>query len=327
VNTIALYCENLAAFPAARAKDLDLRVKAEGLAPIEAVYALVWPDYPPELPQRPRDNREAFADWRAESGLPVWAWLNATPDQADDAVAIASLDHLLSPDGWWLDIEGPWVQGAKLARLLEAASATGRPRGATLAGASPSHVETDFRELERQGFAVEWQAYFNSRGGNGKPEGPRPDLAVSELYRASFVVESWEYRHRLGAVYGWGKVDEVTADELAEFDSYLRPRAPNAVFGVLPREFGWIVDDGILWPEQPSKPPVGVLMGRAPYAAIRVALNVTRPPVDVLTGEHVGWERAAASARVRRARKRPVSVFLAENATDEVILEIARGAA
>lgn len=313
--SIALFCENLGALSASRVRSLNARLEAEGLSTIEAVYALVWPDYAPPNPPRPQDNRAAFVAWRNEAGVPLWAWFNCSKEQAEDALRIEWLDETLDPDGWLLDIEGEWTKGAKLKTLLEVPAATEKPRSVSLAGIDSSHVEYDYREFERQGYDVDWQAYFNSG------EGPEPGQAIRELYQSSFVIAGWDYRHRLGATYGWGKVMRVERDELARFDSYLRPGSPNAVFGVLPREWGFTVEDRILWPPDPDDPPSGLLMGRTAYARIRCTLNVTRPLPAGLT-----WEGVAATARVASARKRPVSVYLAENASDDVIVAIARGA-
>lgn len=291
------------------------QLQAEGLPGIECVYTLIWPDYPPHIQNHPRDNRLELSAWRQASGIPVWAWLNAQPDQAQDAEDIQELDTLINPDGWLLDIEGPWTKGAKLKTLLDGVPKH-KPRRASLAGTSANHVEYDYRELDRQGFDVEWQAYFNSG------EGPWPADAVREMYQADFVITGQEYRHRVGDRYGWGRVKLVQHQELAVFDSYLRPGQEDSVFGVIPRSWGWTVDDRILWPANPDKPPIGLLMGRVAYPRIRIALNMTRP-----SGITVTWDSAAQSARLPGARKRPLSIYTAENTTDAVVLEVARAGA
>lgn len=321
----ALFVENLHAFPADRCQRLKARLDAAGLPPLEAVFALVWPDYPPNLPPRPQDNRAAFAAWRSQAGVPLWAWLNAKADQAADAQAIETLDAQLDPDGWLLDIEGQWVKGAKLNVLLATAAALGRPRIASLAGSSSSHVEYHYRELDRQGYDVDWQAYPDTG------EGPPPDVAIAELHKSSFVVGGWEYRHRVGENYGFGKVTALNS-ELASFDSYLLRNKPkgtpsDSVFGVLEREWGATVDDRVLWPKDPKKPPIGLVMGRFPYARTRVTLDIASAAGNVVALPEL--ERRAASARVAGARKRPVSVFLAERDNDacDRIFAIAQGAA
>lgn len=316
--SLALFCEILANFPASRARSLNESIG------IEAVYALVWPDYLEPIQNHPGRNRNEFQAWRTEAGVPLWAWINCQENQLADAGWIQTWDNTLKPDGWLLDIEGEWTKGAKLKTVLEAAAKTGKPCRASLAGASASHVEYDYRELERQGFQIDWQAYFNSTGSDGNPEGPTPAVAVAELYQSSFVLPDWEYRHRVGDKYGYGRVSRIEQEELAVFDSYLRPGAEDSLFGVLPREWGWTVDDRVLWPRNPDKPAVGRVMGRFPYARTRVTLNVTRDlPEDTISF----WEQVAASARWPNARKRRISVFKAENATDEVLAAIARGAA
>jgi len=307
--SIALFSEILANFSASRARALSESIG------IECVYALVWPDYEPPIENHPKLNRTNFSWWREQSGIPVWAWFNARSDQTSDAAKIIELDVQLKPDGWLLDIEGEWTKGAKLKTVLEAAAKTGKPCRASLAGVSASHVEYDYRELERQQFTIDWQAYFNSG------EGPTPDVAIAELYQSSFVLPSWEYRYHAGGQYGYGRVRAIERDELAIFDSYLRPGLKDSLFGVLPREWGWTVDDRILWPRDPDNPPIGRLMGRFPYARTRVTLNVTRD----LPG-NTTWEQVAASARIPNARKRGISVYNAENTSDEVLAAIARGA-
>lgn len=316
MSAIAIYVENLEAFPADRCKRVHEELVAEGLQGIECVYALVWPDYEPPNPPRPQRNREIFETYANASKRPLWAWFNARPDQEADAVVIASLDRTLNPFGWILDIEGEWTKGAKLGVLLEAVPPL-KPKRVSLAGVTASHVEYDYRAFDRNGFEVEWQAYWNSN------EGPRPDTAVRELYQSEFVLVGWEYRHRVGAKYGWGKVTSVDdTTDLANFDSYLVPGVSNHVFGVIDRGWGFTVDDRILWPIVPGKPPIGLVMGRAPYGRIRVALNTEEPPVGS------NWHDAAASARVAGSKKRGVAIYLGnETLTDETIFEIARGAA
>jgi hypothetical protein len=315
MSGIALFSEVLANFEASRCKMLDSELKGG----IEAVYALVWPEYEPPIENHPAANRADFLRWRKEAGVPLWAWINVQEDQEATVQAILKLNLSLHPDGWLLDIEGEWVKSTNLAVVCEAAVATGKPVRASLAAATPSHAPLDFRTCDRLGIPVDWQSYFDSG------EGCRPAVAVTELYQSSFVIPGWEYRHRLGATYGWGKVSAVSVDEsVASFDSYLRPREPNAVFGVLPREWGWTVDDRILWPLDPDLPPSGLLMGRAAYANIRCTLDTTRGANDKhLLAE---WTEIAASARMPNARKRPISVYLAEVTSDDVLAAIAEGA-
>jgi len=317
VSGIALFSEVLANFEAARCKKLDKNLAEWG--GIEAVYALVWPNYEFPVENHPLANRVAFAQWRKEAGVPLWAWFNCSENQQADAEKIDELDRQLHPDGWLLDIEGEWVKGAGLDTLIRGAVATGKPVRASLAAATPSHVEHDYRCLDRNRVPVDFQCYFDSG------EGPLPAVAVSELYQSSFVVLGWQYRHRVGGKYGWGRCKAIQHQELAIFDSYLRPGPEDSVFGVLPRDWGWTVDDRILWPNNPGKPPIGLLMGRAAYASIRVTLDVTRGAND----KHslAEWKQIAASARIPNARKRPISVYKAENATDGVLAAIAEGAA
>lgn len=318
MSGLALFSEILANFPASRARKLDSSLAEWG--GIEAVYALVWPDYELPTENHPKANREAFKTWRQEAVVPVWGWINCKADQAADAATIALLDGDLDPDGWLLDIEGEWVKDANLEVLCNAAVAAGVPVRASLAGSSASHVNYDFRTFDRLGITVDWQTYFDSG------EGPYPSVGVAELYQSSFVIPGWTYRHRLGTKYGWGKVTRTEAGELGVFNSYLKPGADDAYFQVLPRdEWGWYVDDRILWPADPDKPPSGVLMGRAAYPRIRVTLDCTRGANDKHP-LHV-WTAIAASARVAGAKKRGVSVYLGEIVSDQVLAAIAAGAA
>jgi len=317
--SIALFCEVLGNFDAPRAKRLDQRIRAETGQGIEAVYVLVWPNYPPESPS-PQSNRAALDAWRQESGLPVWGWLNAGPDQAADAAKITELRASHGLQHWLLDIEGKWVNGTKLDVLLGAATSGGRAI-ASLAGFSPSGVNPDYRGFELHGVDVDWQAYFDSG------EGPDPASAVRELYQSSFVIPGWDYRHRLGPKYGWGKVTGVEGDARAQFDSYLRPSAPDGTFAVTRRDWGFNVAGRDLVRAGKN---VGLLMGRAAYAKTRVTLDVTsRGPggTEITPREPDEWISIAASARIPNASKRPVSVYLAERTSDDVIVAIAKGAA
>jgi hypothetical protein len=307
--SIALFTQILANFPAARAHALDVR------SGVEAVYALAWPDYEPPVENHPANNRLAWDAWRYEARLPLWAWINCSADQAADAATIATLDTELDPSGWLLDIEGEWVKGANLEVLIKAAVATGKPVRASLAGASASHTPYDFRTLDRYGVTIDWQAYFDSL------EGPPPEVAVRELYQSSFVLAGWEYRHRLSSVYGWGKVTKIEAGMRAGFDSYKRPGTNDATFAISEREWGYMVAGRDLVRDGKT---VGLLMGRAAYPKIRVTLDCTRTASTRTPQE---WISIAASARMPGSGKRPCSVYLAENASDDVIAAIAEGAA
>lgn len=313
---ISLFVQDLGAFPPDRARALNSRLLLETGRKLDAVYALVWPDYPPTASPVPQTNRQVWDAWRAAARVPLWAWLNSTADQAADAAAIRDLNPKLRPAGWTLDIEGEWTKDrAPLGTLAAAATRTGRPVRASLAGLTPSHVEYDYRTLDRHGIQVDWQCYFDSG------EGPTPAVAVGELYRASFVIQGWEYRHHLDGVYGWGKVGR-TVGSLAKFDSYLHPDTENCEFLWTPAEWGMRPASGELL--RLGK-PVGLLMGRAAYPNTRVTLDVTRG-ADV---KHTlpEWTAIAASARAPGAAKRPVSVYLAERASDDVLVAIAKGAA
>jgi hypothetical protein len=312
---IAVFVQDLSAFSPERARGLHRKLIAQTGAGLEAVYALAWPDYEPPASPVPQANRAAWHAWTAEAGLPLWVWFNAQQDQAEDALAIADLVDVLEPAGLMLDIEGAWTMGAKLKTLITAAKRTGLPVRASLAAATPAHFEYDFRELDLQGVAVDWQSYFDSG------EGCTPAVAVQELYRCSFVVGGWEYRHHWSGTYGWGKVGR-TIGSMAAFDSYLHPGSENATFLWSPRDWGLTVEGGRL---MKAGITVGQLMGRAKYANVRVTLDVTRGAAEKHTLEE--WTAIAASARVPGSAKRPVSVYMAEHASDDVLLAIAKGAA
>jgi hypothetical protein len=312
-GTIAVFVERLAGFDPAEARALDTELAELG-GGIE-VYALVYPDYAAPVPNRPQENREDFFVWRSEAGVPLWAWFNAGVDQAGDVEVMRDLDHDLKPTGWVLDVEGEWVKSAKLGTLAQGCAALGRPRRASLAAASASHVNYDYRALELAGFEIDWQCYLDSG------EGPHPQVAVAELYRSNFVLPGWEYRHRLGDVYGWGKVGEVTKGR-ATFDSFKRPGSSDATFAVADREWGWTVMDGKL---SRNGSEVGLLMGRCEYRRIRVTFDLTRGAAEKRSLHE--WTELAASARAPGAKVRPASVYCGSEAVrTDVIAAIARGA-
>ena len=309
---IALFVQDVGSIASSRVADLNSRFG------IEAVYVLVWPDYSPPVDPIPQQNRAKFQAWRASAGVPVYAWIVCSPNQAADAVAVGQLNSELSPDGWCLNIETP-LQGAPLEPLLSAVKATGKPAVASLAGTSAAFSPYDYRTLDKYGVACDWQAYFDSG------EGPIPADAVRELYQPSFVLAGFgmsaEYRHRLGTVYGWGRVTQIRNEVVGLFDSYKRPGFRDGDFTVTRREFGYTVVDRVL---RRDGKDVGLLMGRAVYPKIRVTLDVTR---SAQARPPEAWTPIAASARIPGSAKRPVSVYLAENATDEVLAAIAKGAA
>ncbi len=312
---VAIFVENLEAFSAERARNVDNRLRMEGLPELECVYGLVYPDYPPEVP-RPQRNREIFDAWRGESGVPLWAWVNASPSTTADCSFITAFANARMPSGWMLDIEGQWVHGADLDPLAKHVQALGKPRRASLAGASSSHVNYDFRALDAAGFDVEWQAYMDSG------EGPPPQAAVRELYQSSFVIPGWEYRHHLNGIYGWCRVTRVEQAQRALIDSFKRPGPTDAYLNVSYREWGNTVVDRALLRDGKQ---VGVFLGKAQYGRIRVALDVTRTAQARPAHE---WTPIAASARASTGTaKRGVAIYLGENATDDVIVAIARGAA
>jgi hypothetical protein len=266
-------------------------------------FVLVGPDRPAG-----EANRAVWGDYAGAGNL--WAWYVPGPDQALDVAQITELAEELLPAGILLNIEKP-LEGASLATLIAGVKALGRPIVASLAGSSASHVPYDYRTLDRAGVQIDWQAYFDSG------EGPTPAVAVEELYRSSFVIPGWEYRSRIGKTYGWGKVTRCV-NSSGYYDAYKFPGPSEYAFSVSPRVWGWDVVDGKFAYTN------GVLLGRAPYSKIAVTLDVTRGAQDAHSLEE--WEAIAANARVAGARKRPVSVYLGEIASDDVLRAIARGA-
>jgi hypothetical protein len=112
--------------------------------------------------------------------------------------------------------------------------------------------------------------------------------------------------------------------ECDNFVGYYNPyRFPKTMtareFGVQAREWGWTVTARKFLGSD------GVLLGRAQYSKIAVTLDVSRGAQEVHSLAE--WEAIAASARVAGARKRPVSCYLGEIASDDVLRAIARGAA
>jgi len=297
---IAAMSYNLSAFGADRAAALY----AEGT--ISHVRCPLWPLEPAAIANR--------AEWSAfvSRGVPMWGWLNCSADQFGDVIAMSSLDVSLDPAGWVLDIEGEWTKGAKLDTLVAGAKALGKPVIASLAGYSASHVEYDYRALDRAGIPVEWQAYADSG------EGPTPAEAVRELYESSFVIPGWEYRSRIGATYGWGQVTGAVFST-GYYDTYKFPRWSDREFGVAPRDWGWTVTD------REFAGVTGRLLGRARYSLIRVALIVSREIEQRRTLAE--WTAYAASARIPGASRRGVAVFPVENCSDELLRAIAAGAA
>lgn len=278
------------------------------------VFALVWPNYEPPVGPIPQQNRSRWRAWRAESGVELWGWFNASADQHADAAKLIALTAELAPSGWLVDIEGEWMKDAKLTTLTAGVRKTGLPAIASLAGVSAAHTPYDFRALDLANMDVDWQAYFDSG------EGPAPADAVRELYASSFVIPGWEYRHRIHTVYGWGKVTDASGS-LAGFDSYKLPGDERCTFRTRPREWGSWVDKRTL---MKAGKPIGELMGRARYAKIRVTLDVTRGAND--KHSPAAWELIAGTAKYPGASRRPISVYMAENASDEVLAAIAAGA-
>jgi len=301
--SVVLKCQWLSHFGPHRAKAL----LDEGV--ISHVRAPLWP-----LDAAAQDNMREW--WKFHAlGIPLYGWLNASADQAGDVDNLHRLDDDFQPAGWVLDIEGEWTKGANLSVLCAGAKALGKPVVASLAGSDASHVEYDYRSLDRIGALVEWQAYHDSG------EGPTPHVAVEELYRSSFVIEDWQYRARYGKTYGWGKVRSVEPGFRAVYDYYPRPGVKDAHFAVVKREWGWTVHDRVLYREGVA---VGQILGRARYAKIGVALIVTQEIEPVRSLEE--WTAYAASAHGRGLPRRPVAVYPAERASDDVLRAIAKGA-
>ncbi len=308
--SISAFSEWLSAFGAERAKALH----DEGT--LGALYVKVLPTDAAAV-----SNHSEWFAFR-KKGIPLWAWVVCSADQAGDVAQIQEFDLGFQPDGYCLDIEKQ-LEGQPLTTLIPGVAALGRPIVASLGGfQTASHGWLDYRTLDRYGVQCNWQAYFDSG------EGATPLVAVQELYQSSFVIGGWEYRAQLFKKYGWGKVADFIAPGLARYRSFNR----NALydFAVLPRDWGASVEDRILWPTvDPDLPPAGILMGRAKYANIAVTLDVTRsaqqrPPQE--------WTPIAASARGwdaagRPLGRRPVSIYLMDNCSDEVARAIAAGAA
>lgn len=307
---ISLFCQDLSAFSPDRARTLN------GRFGIDKVFALVWPNYDPPIAPIPQSNRRDFDEWRRRSGVKLWGWLNAKADQAADAAKLIELTTLLKPDGWLLDIEGEWTKSAKLTQLIAGAKQTGVPVIASLAGTTPAHVDLDFRGLDTAGIAVDWQCYFDSG------EGQAPSTVVREAYESSFAVPGWEYRSRWGTTYGWGKAGAPLSGDRLEYNSYKRVGAVDGVVKTHPRVWGVEIDaDRSI---RRASVVVGRLLGKIAYSRIRCTLDVTRGA----DGKHspAEWTAIAASARMPGLARRPISVYLAENASDETLQGIAAGA-
>jgi len=302
--SIDVFSGELSAYTAHRARQHYL----EGN--VRRIFAYVGPDN-----TAARNNlRELEAFRRVYPGR-IYGWWVNRPDQSKDVDEISDLDDHHELDGWVLNLEAP-MQHKPLENVVAGVTALGRPTIASLAGVSPSHTNYDYRTLDRHGVAVDWQAYLDSG------EGPDPATAVTELVRSSFTIGGWEYRCRWGKRYGWGRALDQSVPT-SPFDAYTVPRSPNATYKTGPREWGVHVLDRRL--RRPNGDVAGVLLGRAAYPRVRVTLDVTRGADASRTPAQ--WKALAASARLPNARKRPVSVYLAEHASDSTIAAIADGAA
>lgn len=259
-------------------------------------------------------NFDQWESFRAISGLPLWAWIVCSADQAADVVALAEIVRELHPDGIVLNIEKA-LEDADLTKIATGAAAFGLPGVASLAGANPNHHLYDHRSLDRHGIVTEWQAYSSSG------EGPIPAVAVRELYTPTRVLEGAEYRAQTWGKYGWGKVWSW-----GQYSSYAKK--VSYAFGVSRLPSGWpemnVVDRSLLRhsAQHPAGEKVGALLGLAAYKNIRVALNTTKHEPYSLAE----WEALAASARVPGAAKRGCSVYLLDNTPDAVLWAVAKGA-
>lgn len=310
---LAVFTQDLGNFTANRAFHLRNRLMAELGVGLE-VYALVWPDYEAPATPHPQMNRVMFREWKLLApGVPLWAWMNARPDQGSDVHDATRLSSELQPYGFLLDIEGKWTEGANLQQLIGGIEVLGRPMRASLAGFTPSHVEYDYRTLDAFDVEVDWQSYLDSG------EGTDPATAILELYRSTMVVGGWQYRMQIGGKYGWGKIGRYVGDHM-EVDSYQHPGKINASLAVRPLPFGFEVRSGELVRPDGSK---GLLMGRARYALTRATLDVTRGADQARS--LFQWTQLAASARVQGAARRQLSVYMGESTNDDVLVAIARG--
>lgn len=267
---IAVFCQQLSSFGADRARAL---VQS---GTVNAIYVLMHPNQ-----EAAQANHEEYGKF---AGMPLWAWINASADQAADVEAVREIDAKFKPIGYQLDIEGEWTKTANLRTLITGVKSLGKPVRASLAAATASHVSYDYRTLDAHAVPIDWQCYFDSG------EGPQPDVGVTELFKSSFVIAGWEYRCKLGTRYGWGKAGNVEGGNMI-FDPS-RPGEREASFSVTPREWGFGVKDRVVLRDGLE---VGQLMGRARYRCIGVTLDTTRGAND----KHslVEWTAIASSAR------------------------------
>jgi len=297
---IAVFCQQLSSFGADRARAL---VEA-GM--VNAIYVLMYPNQ-----QAVQANHEEYGKF---TGMPLWAWINASPDQTADVEAVKEIDAKYKPLGYQLDIEGEWTKTANLRTLISGVKSLGKPVRASLAAATASHVNYDYRTLDVFAVPIDWQCYFDSG------EGPPPDVAVAELFKSSFVFSEWDYRCKLGTKYRWGKAARIEGGNMI----YTADRGSgdrDAYFSVTPREWGSTVVDGVLLRNGAQ---VGQLLGRARYRCIRATLDTTRGANDKHSPAE--WTAIASSARAPGLPRRPISVYMAENSTDDVLRAIAAGA-
>lgn len=309
---IDVFCEHLSNFGADRA-DMLYR---EGT--IGAIFAYLGPEN--DAAER---NRTEIGTFRRKTACPIYGWLMTSGDQAADVARIARADQESTPAGWILDIESK-LQGQNLQTLIQGtkAIAKGRAVVASCAGTSASHVMFDYRTLDLENVPVDWQCYDDSG------EGPNAADGVREMFRASFVVPGWEYRHRLRNTFGWCKVGNPVGGALDPrliVDSYKQPGAPKLAVKVGPRVWGFMVrGDGFLYEPAMSEVAIGQLGGRVAYKNIRVTLDTSRRANDKHSLPE--WTARAASARWPGSAKRKITVYLAETSSDAVLRAIAVGA-
>lgn len=308
--SVAVYSEWLSAFGADRAA----RLYAEGV--IDRVYAKLWP-----LDAAAESNRSEWDTFRRK-GVPLWAWLVCSPDQEMDATAAAVLAASYPMDGILINIEKP-LEGVSLFPLVSRVAKLGLPVVASLAGANPNHALYDHRTLDRFGVYQEWQAYVDSG------EGPPPDVAVRELYTPSRVLPGRQYRAMTkavasAAVYGWGDLSKWAGRGPLVYAAYNRHAFMDA--DILSDPNSWppyrVSGRRGLW--NTNKSLTGTLLGFAPYSRIRVAILADGIAADRgITRSLEEWAAFASSARAPRAARRPVSVYLAERASDGMLRAVA----
>lgn len=303
---VRAYCEHLSALGAHRARALS----AEGT--LSALYVYLGP-----IAEVAKSNRAQWDRFRTIApDLRLWGWWRCGTDYERDVQEIRRIDRELAPAGWLLNIEKE-SEGRDLQALLNPLREIRKPLVCSLGGvARPWGASFDHCAIDRAGLVTEWQCYPETN------EGPEPAIAVRDLAEPERVHLGARYLAKIGTQVVWGEIlryHERLGDVV--YDSYahptLYPRAKARMDGGWP---DYLVTDRTL---RRGTEPVGRLLGLARYARIRVAILADGIVASRgITRSAEEWRAYARSGRLPGKRARPVSVYLAERASDEMLRSV-----